>query len=333
MPVLEKCLANNFEPIGLFKPAAVDFHSSLPVIFSAHWFLEHGYTVSSCESKREQEPIFDFSASNSNNNFLVEVFSPRTWEGLSDFNEELRLALLHLDCPYNFSYIVNIDISQSDFDRDILHFDPWDFSQVMKTPKSRFDIIGSIRKTVLDKLGTDASPFAFDTDVTGKRTIVRINVNIDNITHNLSRLPNRLGTLLNSLSDYAPEGIFDQVLRRNILNNKLQDKQLPNERPKDGIRVLLIDVTRLTFLADEFQHPTYQKSFLDSIEKHLLKRTGVGQGVDLIIFSKTRVVPQFVFCCACGAYAENEIAAFVGDDRQIQVLRRCGEFVVMGEVA
>jgi hypothetical protein len=271
-------------------------------------------------------------SSNANNNFLVEVYSPRAWEGWSDFNEELRLALLHLDCPYDFSYVLNINLGQPDFERSILHFDPWDFSEAMETPECRAALISNIRKTVLDTLGSAASPFAFDTDVPGKRTTTSINLKVHNIAPALGRLPHRFGRLLNSLSGYAPEGMFDQILQYNILGKKLQRRQLPNQRPQGKTRVLLIDVTRLKFLTDEPQHPTYRKHFLDSIERHILEEIGAERKVDLVIFAKMGLVPQFFFCCAGGAFAEREIAAFVGDNRQVQVLRKCNEFVVMSEI-
>ena len=331
LPALERCLANDFEPVGLFKPAASEFHSSLSVIFAAYFFLARGYAVKCCDIGREQERIFDFVAGDPDDNFLVEVYSPRSWEGWFDFNEELRLALLHLDCPYDFSYVVNMALHEPDFEHGIFHFDPWDFSEAMETPERRFATIKRIRESVLDKLVTDASPFTFDTYVTGKRTTTRINVKVDHITHGVGRVPNRLGYGLNSLSGYAPQGMFDRVLQRKVVGKKLQRGQLPNERPKDGTRALLVDLTRLTFFTEESQYPTYRESFLDSIERHLLKRIRAEQELDLIIFAKMSLQPRFIFCCAYGADAENEIAAFVGRNRQVQVLRRRGEFIIAGE--
>lgn len=92
LPAFETCLANDFEPSGLFKLAASDFHSTLSTVFSARWFLERGYVVNNCDPVRGRERIFDFIAGNSYNNFLVEVYCPRSWEGFHDFYEELRLA-------------------------------------------------------------------------------------------------------------------------------------------------------------------------------------------------------------------------------------------------
>ena len=330
LPVLEKCLANEFEPTGLFRPAASEFYSTLSVVFAARWFLEREYGVSSCDTLRGQGRIFDFIARNSDNNFLIEVYSPRSWEGFHDFDDELRLALGHLDCPYDFSYRVNINLAEPDFERGILHFDPWDFSDAMETPERRFAIIRQIRESVLDKLGTAASPFAFDTDVAGKRTTTRVNLKVKNISQDLGRLPDRLGVGLSSLSGYAPERMFDHVLERKVAGKKLHRGQLPYEKPKDGVRVLLVDISRLTFLTDEPQHPAYQKSFLDTIERHLAERIGPEQQVDLIMFAKMSLDPQFVFCCACGSEGESQIAAFFGDGRKLQVLRRSSEFVVVG---
>jgi len=330
LPALEKCLANDFEPIGLFKPAAAEFCSTLSVVFAARWFLERGYAVRGCDSQRGQERIFDFIARNSDNNFLIEVYSPRSWEGFHDFEDELRLTLGHIDCPYDFSYHVNINLAQPDFERGILHFDPWEFSEAMETPDRRFAIIRQIRDGVLEKLGTATSPFAFDTDVTGKRSTTRISIKVKDISRNLGRLPARSGLQFFSLSGYAPERMFDHVLQRRVVGKKLHRGQLPHKKPKDGVRVLLIDLTRLTFLTDEPQYPAYRKFFLDSIERHLLKRIGAEQAVDLIIFAKMSLDPQFVFCCASGADGESEITNFLGDGQDLKVLRRIGEFVIAG---
>jgi len=331
LPALETCLANDFEPIGLFKPAASDFSSTLSVVFAARWFLERGYAVSGCDTERGPGRIFDFIARNSDNNFLIEVYSPRSWEGFHDFDDELRLALGHLDCPYDFSYGVNINLAQPDFERGILHFDPWDFSEVMETPERRFAIIRQIREDMLDKLGAAASPFAFDTAVTGNRTTTRINIKVKDISRDLGRLPARLGVGFFSLTGYAPERMFDHVLQRKVVGKKLHRRQLPYKKPKDGVRVLLIDVSRLTFLTDEQQNPCYRKFFLDTIERHLLERIGPEQRVDLITFVKMNLDPQFVFCCARGADGESEIASFLGDGQKLEVLRRISEFVIAGQ--
>lgn len=330
LPAFETCLANDFEPSGLFKPAASEFHSTLSTIFAARWFLERGYAVSDCDILRGQERIFDLIACNSYNNFLVEVYSPRSWEGFDDFYEELRLALKHLDCPYNFSYRLNINLADPDYERGILHFKPWEFSEAMETPDRRFAVIKKIRGGVLGKLGTNTSPFEFDTDVTAKRTATRINIRVDDINQDLGRLPVRLFDGGYPLTGYSPERMFDRDLERKVVGKKLQRRQLPYEKPKDGVRVLLVDVTRLTFLTDEAQYPYYRKSFLDSIERHLLNRIGPERRVDLVMFAKMRLDPEVIFCCACGPDGESEIAAFVGDRRKLQVLRRSSEFVVAG---
>ena len=331
LSAFETCLANDFEPTGLFKPAASQFYSMLSTVIVARWFLERGYAVSNCDIVRGQERIFDLIACNFHNNFLVEVYSPRSWEGFDDFYGELRLALKHLDCPYNFSYRVNIKLAEPDCERGSLHFKPWEFSEVMKTAESRFAVIKKIRVGVLDKLGTDTSPFEFDTDVTAKRTATRINIRVDDINQDLGRLPVRLFDGGCPLTGYPPERMFDRDLRRKVVGKKLQRKQLPYKKPKGGVLVLLVDVTRLTYLTDEARFTYYRNSFLESIERHLMDRIGPERGVDLVIFTKMSLDPEIIFCCACRPDGESEIAAFVGDRRKLQVLRRSGEFVVAGQ--
>jgi hypothetical protein len=316
---------------GLFKSAAPEFHSTLSTIFAARWFLERGYAVSNCDILRGQERIFDLIAYNSYNNYLVEVYSPRSWEGFDDFYEELRLALKHLDCPYNFSYRVNINLAAPDYDRGILHFKPWEFSEVMETAEHRFAVIKKIRGGVLGKLGTNTSPFEFDTDVTAKRTATRINIRVDDINQDLGRLPVRLFDGGYPLTGYSPERMFDRDLGRKVVGKKLQRKQLPYIKPKGGVRVLLVDVTRLRYVTDEAQFTYYRNSFLESIERHLLNRIGPERGVDLVIFAKMSLDPEIVFCCAFGTSGESEMAAFVGDARKIEIIRRSGEFVVASQ--
>jgi len=57
LPILEKCLANNFEPTGLFKPSASEFYSTLSTVLAARWFLGRGYSASSCDTARGQERV------------------------------------------------------------------------------------------------------------------------------------------------------------------------------------------------------------------------------------------------------------------------------------
>lgn len=201
----------------------------------------------------------------------------------------------------------------------------------METPERRFAVIRTIRDSVLDNLVTDASPLEFDTDVTAKRTTTRINIRVDDINQDLGRLPVRLPGGYYSLTGHSPENMFERDLRRKVVGKKLQRKQLPYKKPKDGSRVLLVDVTRLTYLTDEAQYPYYRKSFLESIERHLMDRIGPERGVDLVIFAKMSLDPEIVFCCAFGTSGESEMAAFVGDYRKLKVIRRSGEFVVAGQ--
>jgi hypothetical protein len=209
-------------------------------------------------------------------------------------------------------------------------FDPWDFSEAMKTPDVRFDTIRDILKRVLDNLDAEASSFTLHKDVGGKRTTSRICLTIKNVTNVAGKLPSRGYYETTPLSGYAPEAMFCQVVKQNIIG-KLDRGQLPPERPSDGIRVLLIDIARLDFLTNEMQYPIYRELFLDSIARHLADRTGATRQVDLIIFASMNLVPQFVYCCACGANAESEIAAFVGDSKKLQVLTRHDDFLVAGE--
>ena len=208
---------------------------------------------------------------------------------------------------------------------------PLQFGQPVHMRKAYTDTPLIDTFTYLQRLRTDTSPFEFDTDVTAKRTATRINIRVDDINQDFGRLPVRLFDGGYPLTGYSPERMFDQVLQRKVVGKKLQRRQLPYEKPKDGVRVLLIDVTRLTFLTDEAQYPCYRKSFLDSIERHLLNRIGPERRVDLVMFAKMRLDPEIIFCCACGPDGESEMAAFVGDDRKLKVGRRSGEFVVAGQ--
>jgi hypothetical protein len=151
------------------------------------------------------------------------------------------------------------------------------------------------------------------------------------VNQDLGRLPVRLFDGGYPLTGYSPERMFDRDLGRKVVGKKLQRKQLPYIKPKGGVRVLLVDVTRLRYLTDEAQFTYYRNSFSESIERHLLNRIGPERRVDLVMFAKMRLDPEIVFCCACGTRGESEIAAFLGDDRKPKVVRRSGEFVVAGQ--
>jgi hypothetical protein len=336
LPVLEMCVKEDVEAPSLFKPAASDFWSGLSTTFLAYWFLKRGFVVESCDKRRGGARIFDVVARNAKNNFMVEVYSPREWQGLSDFMDELLEALLHLDWPYDFSFDVDIqrvrcDLGQGGAPANSYYFNPWDFSAAMGTPKLRFNKIQDILNKVLANLGPQAPPFTINTDVQGAETTTTISLTLKDISRTTAGLPRRLCGAITPLDGYAPEIMFDKIVERNIIR-KMDKGQLPSQGSKGAIRVLLVDLARLDFLDGlEERHPMYRKQFLDSIACHLSNKVGATRQADLVVFARMNLAPQFIFCCASGPDAQEEIAAFAGKNKKLQVLRRHDDFLVVGE--
>lgn len=267
LETLEFCLTSGYEQPKLLKTRArQDCGSALAELFVAEFFIRHGFNVKGLEQEKGSTSVPEMVVELGALSLSVEVYSPRDWGGLDDFQDELRLGIRYLDIPWDFRFKIRTELLEKfDSDGKLLHFDPWQFSDAFENPRQRLAKIVPILSDI-------------QTSLTGSRenrTIWRADENhnilteiqIEKIRESQHHLPCREGFELSiSQGGYAPEGMFDQVIERRVLKKikKGQAQSLPGKH----VRALFVDLSRLGY-SSEFEHPWYLRRFQQSVEKHL----------------------------------------------------------------
>lgn len=267
LETLEYCLTNGYEQPKLLRTSVrQDYGSALAELFVADFFIRRGFKARSLEQGKGSMSVPDILVDLGSLSLSVEVYSPRDWGGMEDFVDELRLGILHLDVPWDFHFEITIQ-AMNKFNEEgrLLRFDPWQFSEATDTPEERLEkIVPLLSKIELSLTGASKS-IAVTMPYESENVLVE--VNLDQIQKSSHRLPARYGGGLDpTLTGYAPEAMFDQLVQRRVLK-KIHKKQVQALANK-GIGVLFVDLSRLGY-SSEFEHSWYLNKFRESVEKHL----------------------------------------------------------------
>lgn len=223
-------------------------------------------------------------ASSSNQSFLAEIYTPRDWEGLYLFLDEISDYLRYLDRPFDFDYnISNGLIRDFDENRRLQYFDPWQFSEAMENRKFREN---SIKEIILfiDSNLTNTSTEKLEKSFYYEEFNVKTNLLVYKIQNSNSNYRLRNGSFSPPvITGYAPEGMFELLVKKRILT-KLNKKQLYQVSGMD-LRVLIIDISHLAYWM-EFKHQIYFDKF-----RAILKRIMSGNHInaDIVLFCTPRV--------------------------------------------
>ena len=209
----------------------------------------------------------------------VEVYCPRDWDGLDRFEDELRLRVLHLDAPWDFSFEIRLLLMNAcDPSGKPQLFDPWLFSKAADEPDKRFRKMEPILNRIEEGLMGPAKP-QLDAQLPDEALNVLTTVKLEKIQRSRGRIPSRSGSVLSpTLTGYSPEAMFDGLVKHRI-REKLGRGQAQS-LSGSHLRVLIVDVSRLGYV-DEFGHPWYRKRFRDTLSEHL---DLAGIDIDLVLF-------------------------------------------------
>jgi len=281
LKALDYCIANGWvQPALLRTQGRKEFDSSVSELFIAEFFLKRGFKVRGFEEDKKQKSIPDMLVTSEKESISVEVYCPRDWNGLEYFLEELMLGILHLDIPWDFSLEINMRLMHC-FDSmgNILWFDPWKFSDAFDTPAKRWTKIGSILSQVETAITDHRTPKIIEC-LRDENLNILVEARENQARKSQGQMPNRRIFLHPpSITGYAPEGMFDQLVKRRVLK-KIQKGQTQS-LPGNNIKALCVDISKLGY-RDEFFHPYYLQSFGKSIENHLDHNNNVG--VDIVAF-------------------------------------------------
>jgi len=265
---LDLCLKSGWEQPKLLKTRyEPEFDSAVSELIVAVHFIKLGFGISGFDDRKMQDSVPDVLVSRENLQCVCEVYSPRDWDGLEYFKEDLRLSILHLDVPWDFKFTIEMNcIDHFDTNGSLLHFDPWQFSDTYSSPAARDAVIKPFIEEIEDILKRPHTR-TLNRRMTDKSNNVLTKVKITNLRKSKCKLPSRFGTILTpTLTGYAPERMFARLIMRRV-NNKLLRNQTKAICEGD-LKALFIDVSNLAYVS-QFGHEYYQKSFLASISRHL----------------------------------------------------------------
>lgn len=255
---LEYCIGKGWRNSELLRTRELkDFGSAISELLVAEFFLRNGLTVKGCDDVKGSDPVPDLLVRGDGWSLVAEVYSPFDWDGLHHFEEELRLAILHIDIPRDFSFDIRMDlIRHFDSEGKLLRFNPWGFSQATDTSKKRLERLEPILRDLGDRLQGSAER-VFESKFADEPQNLLTSVRFDQIEESSGRVPVRSGFLsCITRSGYAPDWMFDT--RRGI-TGKLRKRQ--TQRVKgEHLRALIVDVSKLAYVS-EFRHPWYRSQF------------------------------------------------------------------------
>jgi len=285
LQALEYCLANGYQNPSLLQTRdQSQFSSSISELLIAKTLIQKGFTVRGFDHTKSQRSVPDILATTNEHSLIIEVYAPRDWEGLDLFLYEIDLYLKYLDRPLDF--VFNIDnqlIHRFDKNGKLLHFDPWKFSDAMENRifrrKSIKNIIDFIEENLVDGCEENLEAIFLYEDFN-----VKTSLSINRIQKSKQNYPDRRGTFSPpTLTGYAPEGMFDLLVRKRILN-KLHQRQT-DRMPGNYYRILMVDISHLGYVS-EFEHPVYLSKFKQSLQCHLVANQ---IQADLILFCLPKV--------------------------------------------
>lgn len=277
---LDLCLQSGWEQPTLIQTrSGRNFDSAVSELKVATHFVKAGFKVSSFDQRKGQDTVPDILIKKDNMQCLCEVYSPRDWDGLYYFVDDIRLSLLHLDISLDFDFRIKMDLSNY-FDEGgkLLNFDPRKFSGSYVDSAPRSKRIGPLIDKISKKLQEpDAKRFT-------KRLIDKSNNIITMITfHQIKpsqyKTPAREGVFsFPMLTGYSPECMFESLVKRRI-HAKIKKRQTDNIEG-DYLKALFVDVSKLGYKT-EFDHPYYVRRFAESIIRNFNSQATES---DLVIF-------------------------------------------------
>ncbi len=327
LEAFDACLEVGWEhPMLLSTRARSQFSSELSTLLVAHALMRGGFSVSSYDIGKGDDRVADILAVRNGLKVVLEVYCPRVFEGIDEFDDEVNGALINVDLPWDYDYRIDFDVAEHLDEKGARFFDPWDFSERMAAPSARMTAIDQIVQDLMQKLELPDSP-PERLEVLHRIGESVIKVELTKIERNSSGLPEREGVTFSSLSGHAPEGIFERVIRGGVVS-KLR-AFMSKVTPADAKKLLFVDSSRIQ-CEREFSHPWYQKQFAQSLQKHIAPRLDESVAVVIGHIPALPQEMQIPFVVSTGTLSEGELKQVFG---QRHTFSKLGEHVLCGAAA
>jgi hypothetical protein len=192
---------------------------------------------------------------------IVEIIAPIELKALNDFFEMCGDVAKHLDVAYD--YRGRVEMSQLEtFDEsgELLHVNPI----VLAKQLAQMNAVNDFAAAFAEQL-VGGNAFTIDTPVVELN--IRLVADFGDITPSAFGAPAReIALALPGLSGYAPEAIFDNILRK--LSNKGRGRQAGEHEAGGPLRVLIADLSTAE-VSSEWQNAGYRSRFERMAEERL----------------------------------------------------------------
>ena len=175
---LDFCISRGWKnPRLLQTRSEFEFDSLVSELLVATHFAKSGYNISSFDHSKGKNIVPDLLASTDSVSLVMEVYSPRDWDGLEYYFEDLRLSILHLDLPYDFNFKLKSELVRY-FDNNgmLLRFDPWDFSEVYSNKTVRSQRVGIIVSEIINSFKSNRKQIQYDVKELNHNILVKFSI-------------------------------------------------------------------------------------------------------------------------------------------------------------
>ena len=280
---LEFCLANGFiQPTLLKTRSLIDFSSSISELDVANHFLKSDFSVQGYDAVKDEKSVPDLFINKNDIEVNCEIYSPRDWDGMDNYFDEIKLSILNLDIHFDFIFNISMRIRNHLDDKgNLLRFDPWAFSDHFNEKTERETEVQRISEIIKEQIIRNSNSrikeiFEY------QELNVNLYIEIKRSQDSTFELPARVGFCSPpTLSGYAPEGMFNNLVKRRLLK-KLKKSQTANCNQKHK-EIYFINTSRLGY-SFEFDHQIYLTKFSKSLAGNL----NINElNADIIVFYKT----------------------------------------------
>jgi hypothetical protein len=289
---IDRCISRGFVPPKLLTTRSrSQFDSRLAEVGVAEHLLRNGYQL---EAMEHVGRVPEFLARGHGHELAVEVYRPRSREGIDELMDSLQDAIKNLDEPFDYSFDVSVkQLEQFDANQKLLTIHPQTLSRGLN-PAARDAIVLPLVEDVIEQLRQGA--IQVHAEVSDSDLNVKGRVDLSAVTHSTVDLPARRGPISEpGMTGHAPEAMFDDLVR-NRVRGKLRDAQASNSAQASSstvgtLSVLVVDLGHFREVTTPITADWYKTEYLESLNRHLGRGLG---GYDFACFSERVFSGDFV---------------------------------------
>ncbi len=270
---VEDCLAGGFEqPTILRTRARKPFAEALAELQTAVHLLLRGFQIEAPRPGKGQVP--DVLARGHGIELAVEVYCPRQWEGLAELFDDLMNAVKNLDSPVDYRFeVAAAQLERFDDEQRLLILHPAELARALDAT-TRDQLLEELVGELAAKLDGTRGDLRLERERPDLN--IKLSIRLDEVRRSTGVFPARPGCIfLPSISGYRPEGMFEQVVER-VVDKAAKGQAVGHA----SLSLLVVELSR-SELASELAHPSYRKTFEQTLQQRLGRHLC---GYDMIAF-------------------------------------------------